>query len=698
MATITAGSSKTFTAQVDNSSFVVIAPGGSIGQVVDQNGNIQPIGPNGTRRTFGPLNELQSITVSMQIGNSSVELNGWSGGIPITAETNSTDQTVLDDASRAALQATFTLDSVTFSTSLQAGTLQREAIYTVPTGTFSFCYIGGEYFLNVSGGQNLDLAIAEWSAVVRPIAAENQGRLAGVLTIPSGNYKMSSTSATITLEPWMSVKTMGTVKLDHNAATAPTFWFRNDITPLFSMGNDVATNTTPSTTAETNFANHNVLDGNNGTFIVQGTKTAGSVGIRYGNGDGVWGTNFTTNNVNISMMCAIRGVHFMFLENALQFTNNQNFCSRWENVWCSNCDKTIVTSSSNAEVNSYEQHSFINFFSGNINVTHLEMNSTGSRDHQFSFVHTSFTQCLGPAITLNSASMARLEFTQMRFENNLTVCTSTVASPRSWVRLNNVTIVPTNTYNSLTTHLRKLFVGTFNLMSVNTQFNITGSPAWNTGAYSQPSTQFLADDTVFVQAQNTKVDDPPGDQTTNNNMRRQANWQAGQSLVYNYGFESDLTGWTTGGTGTWSVTTTAGEFVSGAKGVKLVMAAQTGSITTSKFRVRPNGKYFCDLVARIDNGFTTTTCYIIPVTTWYAEDGTTVLRTDTGSRNSTYQNWYNRKSATQFYLDSLGTGVLSAPAGAAFATVAWSVSANTTPGGNLTGTVYIDNVTPFELN
>ncbi len=103
MAMITAGSSNTFTAQVDNSSFVVIAPGGSIGQVVDQNSNIQPIGPNGTRRTFGPLNELQSITVSMQIGDADVELNGWSGGIPITAETNSTGQTVLDDASRAAL-------------------------------------------------------------------------------------------------------------------------------------------------------------------------------------------------------------------------------------------------------------------------------------------------------------------------------------------------------------------------------------------------------------------------------------------------------------------------------------------------------------------------------------------------------------------------------------------------------------------
>jgi len=103
MTAVTAGTSKTFTAQVDGSAFVVIAPGGAVGSVIDQNGNTQAIDPNGTRRTFGPLRELQSITVSMQIGNASVELNGWSGGMPITAETNSSGQTVLDDASRAAI-------------------------------------------------------------------------------------------------------------------------------------------------------------------------------------------------------------------------------------------------------------------------------------------------------------------------------------------------------------------------------------------------------------------------------------------------------------------------------------------------------------------------------------------------------------------------------------------------------------------
>lgn len=101
MTAVTAGTSKTFTAQVDGSAFVVIAPGGAVGSVIDQNGNTQAIDPNGTRRTFGPLRELQSITVSMQIGNASVELNGWSGGMPITAETKSSGQTVLDDASRA---------------------------------------------------------------------------------------------------------------------------------------------------------------------------------------------------------------------------------------------------------------------------------------------------------------------------------------------------------------------------------------------------------------------------------------------------------------------------------------------------------------------------------------------------------------------------------------------------------------------
>jgi len=174
MATITAGSSKTFTAQVDNSSFVVIAPGGSIGQVVDQNGNIQPIGPNGTRRTFGPLNDLQSITVSMQIGNASVELNGWSGGIPITAETNSTGQTVLDDASRAVFGNTW-------------------SVFTPPTDD----YIGIEIAQSaafVSGGGVVHLKAVTYDIGSNTIQPRNGVALVGSgYTLNTGNSVVAGT-------------------------------------------------------------------------------------------------------------------------------------------------------------------------------------------------------------------------------------------------------------------------------------------------------------------------------------------------------------------------------------------------------------------------------------------------------------------------------------------------------------------------
>jgi len=165
MTAVTAGTSKTFTAQVDGSAFVVIAPGGAVGSVIDQNGNTQAIDPNGTRRTFGPLRELQSITVSMQIGNASVELNGWSGGIPITAETNSTGQTVLDDASRAALGRTGCVNHYTRAIArllAKKPSLNRFIVYgdsygqgvgaTTPT-TGGYAYLlDTKYGSNFSGG------------------------------------------------------------------------------------------------------------------------------------------------------------------------------------------------------------------------------------------------------------------------------------------------------------------------------------------------------------------------------------------------------------------------------------------------------------------------------------------------------------------------------------------------------------------
>ncbi len=204
MATITAGSSKTFTAQVDNSSFVVIAPGGSIGQVVDQNGNIQPIGPNGTRRTFGPLNELQSITVSMQIGNASVELNGWSGGIPITAETNSTGQTVLDDASRAALENSGISRTLTKIASAVAAAKNNNPqvlppICAAPTWAISTAYGMGQIVRGTAGASATDKL---YMLAGSTSAVNVEGTSAGSGNGPSG---IGTTTITDNTAVWLHV-------------------------------------------------------------------------------------------------------------------------------------------------------------------------------------------------------------------------------------------------------------------------------------------------------------------------------------------------------------------------------------------------------------------------------------------------------------------------------------------------------------
>jgi hypothetical protein len=590
-----------------------------------------------------------------------------------------------------------TLTSAAFTTAYNAKTLLPYVTYYVTTGTYSFTYIAGQYFLNVKNGDYVDLAFDEWVTVVRPFAAANQGRVGG-LTIPSGNYSISSTTKTITLESWMAIKSMGTVKINHNGASVPTFWFRNDVTPIFPMGTDTATNTSDSATAEVNYAPHAVLDGTNGTFILQGTRTTGSCGIRHGNGDGVWGTEWTTNTINSSILSEFKGIHIMYMLDGLQFTNNNDFCSRWQNVWVSNTDRAIQTSTSSSETNTYEQHSFINFFAGNIYNTMIEMNSGGARDHQFSFLHSSLTQCPGPAVTLNAASISRLEFTQMRIENCLTVCTSTVASPRTWLRFNNVTIIPTNTYNGLAPFLRKMFVGTFNVQAVNTQFNLTGSMDWSVVAVGKADNQFLADDTVMVQHHNTCVDDTPSDYTASKNMRPQAIWNSMSSMLSNSGFANGLTNWTTAGTATVSTTSVSGEYFPGLDtvAIKIVGAAQYASLTSVKFPVRAGRQYYGDCVARyLDTS--TSAAYIIPQVIWYAEDGTTVISTVTKAQNSTYQNWGNRKSATQWYRHPLGTGKLVAPAGACFAQYVLNISGTTATTGSMTGTMYLDNAMFVEL-
>lgn len=593
------------------------------------------------------------------------------------------------------------LSPTEFVAMLSDGNLSTGASYRVDTGTYGFTYIAGQYFLDISSGGSIDQAFSEWVSVVRPIAEDNQGRV-GSLNIASGNYSVSSTTSTMTVEPWMNIKALGVVKINHNGATVPTFWIRADVAPYFSMGNDSATNTTPSNTAETNFSSHAVIDGTNGPFILQSTRVSGGAAFRFGNGDGVWGTNYTTDDLRSAILLEVTGVHAMFYQHGIQFTNNNSFCSRWRNSWFSNLLKTIVTSTSNAEDNAYEQHSFINFFSNNIDGTHVEYNSTGNRDHQFSFgTNCSLTYCAGPVVTFNTSAQARVEMNGIRCENFTYLGYSAVASPRTWLRMSNVTVIPTNTIGpSLTTHLRKMFVGTFNVQAVNTQFNLTGNNTWNTVAYGQASNQFLADDTVIVQALNTMCDDPPGTNAENNNVRVQPAWNKSSNLIFNGNFETAaLAGWTTGGTATIAATTTAGEFFDGSAGCRVTMAAQAGTLTSEMFPVNPGRVYAGNLVARLLDTTATTTVYVALSVRWYRSDRTTEITTGLPTptaQDGTYNNWYNRRSATQWFMHPTGTGRLVAPAGAAFAQLVIAIGSAVAGTGNVTGTMYLDNACMIE--
>lgn len=530
------------------------------------------------------------------------------------------------------------------------------------------------YFLAINNGEFLDVAIAAWVAEIRARALAN-GTVAGLghLAIPGGIYAMSSTSATITLEPWMSIKTLGTIYLPCPGHTVPVFWVRNDITPQVNEGED------------SDFNTRVVIDGRQGTLLIDFINNPGTAtGIRYGSGDGVWGTNYTGSSTYHTIFCEFYGIKIFNGDEAIQITNNQSFCSRWNNVWVSNSDYAVVTSSSAAENITYEQHSFINCFFGNIYHSYISYNSGGARDHQISILHSSLTHCPDEAISIRTAAMVRFEIAQSRIENFDVIVRSTVASPRSWCRFGaNVLIIPSKGFGGgtdLAPFIRKFFVGTFNVQIDSMGFNLTGNNGWGTQVpaasgifpYGDASNQFMSDDTVMIMADKTYADDPQGDYTTNGNVRQQPIWNTDCARNANYGFEdASLTGtWTTGGTATITRTTTATEFYSGTAGVKVACVAQYGFIyNTAPSVVQPGKYYYSTLVSRQDLASTSGSgLFILCGLIWYRKDETALntfvmLRMDQQNQASGFQNWANRKSATQWFMHPTGI-YMRAPAGA----------------------------------
>lgn len=551
---------------------------------------------------------------------------------------------------------------------------------------------GSKYYgvaLEVADGGAIDTALNALIAQIRGTASLERGRMT-CITIPEGSYTMSSTTSTITLEPWVRIRTSGNVRIVATGHSVPVFWLRNDVSPQFSQGSESENN------------NAKVIDASNGVLLVEGNLSAGSALIRLGNGDGVWGTDYAGTTAYFVAMAEFCNLFGTGLDNGIQLTNNGCFSTRWEGIRLTTCNKNIVTSSSTVGKNSFEQHCFINCFFNNTNTCHIEFNGGGGlgfSGHQLSFVHSSLTFCAGDVVVINSASTHRFEMTQGRLENFLKIASSPVASPNTMIALNNTMIIPTNAFGgpNLVPHLRILFTGTYQLQLLAPKWVLMGANTWQNVSYNDAGTQFLCDDTVFFQGGGNTVSYSSGTNLTNGNMRcwpiPKASWALNRNSTFE---EASLNGWTTGGTATITRTTTANQFYSGTAGLSVVCASQYGIITSSNIPVRAGTNYYADLVARYSDASVTTTAIVTPTITWYAADGTTSLGTSVYTQSTTYQNWYTRRSATQFVRHP--TGIMAeAPAGAAFATITWNFSGSGSITANCTASWFVDNAVFVEV-
>ncbi|MDP3871299.1 MAG: hypothetical protein Q8Q80_01430 [Methyloversatilis sp.] len=545
--------------------------------------------------------------------------------------------------------------------------------------------------LHVRENEQIDVALRACIADLRSTAILNGGRVPAIIVKGQryGLGSQSGLSAMVTLEPFVELRFVGTTYIDCAGKTVPIFWVRNDITPEINYGPESDSN------------NKKIIGGSSLILSCQSQAwLAGSVAIRWGNGDGVWGTNFTGLNKYYNAFMEVENLHMQFFDHSIEFTNNGSFCSRWTNVWSSNPNWSIVTSSSAAEKDSYEMHSFIRFFSANTNQGHIQCNSGGARDHQLSFLHSSLTFTAGTVVELNTAAQCRVEISSSRIENFAKATDAKVATPRSWVRLNNLTMIPSNSLGGPleSPTIRPIFRGlAHNVQCCDVRWNIVSIVAWSNDSYNDAARQFIADDDVVVTMSDSYADDPPGSITTNNSMRLQPINKA-QVLNRNWNFEeATLAGWTAGGTGSITLTTAANEFYGGVRGVKVTNVGQHSNLLCEPIPVTPGRFVYGNAVMRYSDTSTDNLPNVTFEVIFYRADGTTVISNSIVSTPVTQHNWWNRRSATRFLQSSIGTGLVRVPIAARFAAMKMYWHGNgpvTTP---TTGVYCLDNAPFFSL-
>ena len=557
---------------------------------------------------------------------------------------------------------------------------------------------GRSVYLTLRDGDAFDTAMSAAIAACRAIASAARGR-GPTIHVPPGNYVMSATNSTITLEPWMRVCITGHVRIVAAGHTVPVIWLRNDVSPQFSQGSESENN-------------NGAVIGGPGLLYIEGNKSAGGAGVRVGNGDGTWGTAYAGSNAYFTALAAIDYFHITGMDAGVELTNNNAFCQRFMRGRLTNNVYNIRTSAAAVNVNSMEQSTFIEIFMNEADVANVQVNGGASSAslssaHQLAFYGGSMTFSEADNIQINTAAKVRIELSQLRIENGDTVVRSTVLSPKSWVKMSNVTLCPSRRSGTAKSpFLRKLFVsaggsaavgGDYVVQMENVSFDITGAAAWNDTVISAASNMILADDEVTMQWGNIHATTPPGSQSDNNHMRVQPIPSRSAFLNQNSGFESGAlsTGWTTAGTGTWSRDTVV--FFSGTASAKIVCATQFGSITSEAVPVEAGRCYYGDSAIRVDPGSASTNIYVIPEIEWLAADGSTVLQTDTATPNVSNGNAYNRRN-DGWIRHQTGTLLRVAPAGARFAKLRFHVSGGVSAGANVNATVNFDQAGLIRLS
>jgi hypothetical protein len=561
--------------------------------------------------------------------------------------------------------------------------------------------------LQIQDGEAIDKMLIPLLAAVRTmnlnevstlgLASSGRGRMQTIF-IPSGTYTMSSTTATITVETWMRLKTMGNVRIGAGGHAAPVFWVRNDITAVYAGA--ATTQVGQGSDCENN--NAYWMDAGNGVLLIEGNKSTNSVGVRYGNGDGVMGTAYVSGAPFHTALVADRSIHITGMEAALEYTNNNGFCHHHENMRVTNNKYGWRSSTAAVNENAMEQSRFLNCFFNGQDLANFQFNggsstTSSSGAHQLLFIGGSVTYGEGDNVQFNTTAKCRMEFMGGRIENGDSVCRATVSSPRSWVILTSVNLIPTKASVSKPPHLRKLFIGAggshdYNVKMTNITIDLSGSNQWSDTVMNSAANLYLADESVWVQYSNISCSDPAGTIADNNSMRYQPVVNKSAALNRNAFFEeATLIGWTAGGTGTNTRDTSV--FYDGTASFKMVCANQVSSIVSDEIKVEAGRAYFGTCTMNVVSSGGTSFVYLLPEVVWYAANGD-ILRTDTVIQNSTFLNAHNRRN-DGWVLHPTGTGLLFAPAGAEKCRVGYYLTAGSTnKTTNCTATVHID-AAPF---